>query len=380
MSAALVENSIISNQPIAVLFTGGATGGHLYPAIAIAEEISKSINSRIGFAGSRKGIEARVIPEKGYIFYQVWISGIQRKKIIMNLLLPFKIVVSLIQAIIIIVRFKPHIIIGTGGYVSWPVLAAGILLRKKIVIQEQNQYPGLVTRLIAPFADAVHLSYKNSVRYFKKKKNLHISGNPTRADLEKANSEKSYLFYQLKPDKTTLLILGGSQGSLFINKTIIKYLSELLQNDDLQILWATGENWYEWIKKETGEFNQIKILPYIKDIGSAYAVCDLIICRAGATTIAEISRLGIPTVFIPLSTSAAGHQTGNAQMLAEVGAAEMILENEVNDRFIKVIDNLLKDKKKREKMGEKAKIFSKPGAAERIVSDIFKEINHEKKL
>ncbi|MFO7891545.1 MAG: undecaprenyldiphospho-muramoylpentapeptide beta-N-acetylglucosaminyltransferase [bacterium] len=374
-----IKNSITHNDLLIVLFTGGATGGHLYPAIAIAEEISKNENCVIGFAGSRKGIESRVIPEKGYRFYPVWISGIQRGKIISNLLLPLKIVVSLIQALIIILTFKPHIIVGTGGYVSWPVLAAGIMLRKKIVIQEQNQFPGLVTRLIAPFANSVHLSYKSSTQYFKRKSDILISGNPTRRDLENKNPEESYKFFQLDANKITLLILGGSQGSLFINKMIIQYLPILLKESELQILWSTGENWYEWIKKETGESARIKILPYIREIGSAYTVCDLIICRAGATTIAEITRMGIPAVFIPLSTSAAGHQIFNAQMLAEAGAAEMIMENEVDDKFIKVIHSLLKDKNKREKMGEKAKDFSRPGAAKTIVSDILKEIKDGKK-
>ncbi len=372
MFAALINDSVTDNKLLILLFTGGATGGHLYPAFAIAEEISKYVKCRIGFAGSRRGIEARIVPEKGYPFFSVWISGIQRRKLISNLLLPLKIVISFFQALNIIMTFKPDIIIGTGGYVSWPVLSAAVLLRKRIVIQEQNQFPGLVTRLVAPFADSVYLSYTSSKQYFRKQTNLQVSGNPTRNDLENKNNEVSYAYFQLNHNKDTLFVFGGSQGSLFINKVIMQYLPSLLHDPNMQILWATGERWYEWILRETEEFSQVRIYPYIQEMGFAYSACDLLICRAGATTIAEITRLGIPTVFIPLSTSAADHQLYNAKMLADSEAAEMILENEVEDKFMKVISNLISDEERRKKMGQKAKSFSKPKAAEIIARDILR--------
>lgn len=367
------NKSEIKNRSLALLFTGGATGGHLYPALALAEEVSKYENCLIAFAGSRKGIEAGIIPDQGYDFYPVWISGLQRKRFFSNLLLCIKIPVSLFQAIRIILHFNPDIIIGTGGYVSWPVLTAGIMLRKRIIIQEQNQFPGLVTRMIAPYADSVHLSFESSKRYFKKKSNLHISGNPTRGDLVNKNTEQSYDYFQLDSNKITLFILGGSQGSLFINRTIIRYLPRLLKETDVQILWSTGENWYEWIKKETEKYSQVKVYPYIREMGYAYSVCDLIICRAGATTVAEITSLGIPTVFIPLSTSAADHQLYNARILAQAKAAEMVLEPEIDQRFFTVVKGLINNKDKRKTMGKRAKEFSKPKAAEIIVRDIVRK-------
>jgi len=368
----VIKKAKNKSQPLILLFTGGATGGHLYPAIAIAEEISNYATCQIAFAGSRKGIEAKIIPEKGYPFYSIWISGMHRKQIISNLLLPMKILISLFQAAGIIATFKPEIIVGTGGYVSWPVLTAGILLRKKIVIQEQNQFPGLVTRIIAPFADSVHISYKSSEKYFRKKSNLKVSGNPTRSDLENKKTEESYKYFQLDHNKHTLFIFGGSQGSLFINKIIIQYLPRLLEGTNVQILWATGEKWFEWIERETGKLSQVHIYPYIKEMGCAYSACDLLICRAGATTIAEITRLGIPTIFIPLSTSAADHQVYNARMLAEAGAAEMILENEVDNKLIRIVKDLLSDAERRKRIGRKAKSFSKPNAAEIIAKDILR--------
>lgn len=372
MFVALINNFVTDKKLLVLLFSGGATGGHLYPAFAIAEEISKYTKCRIGFAGSRRGIEARIVPEKGYPFFSVWISGIQRRKLISNLLLPLKILISFFQALNIIISFKPDIIVGTGGYVSWPVLSAAVLLRKKIVIQEQNQFPGLVTRLVAPFADSVYLSYKGSKKYFKKQSNLQVSGNPTRDDLENKNKDESYTYFKLDHNKYTLFVFGGSQGSLFINKVIMQYLPGLMQDSNLQILWSTGERWYEWIQKETVKFPQVHIYPYIKEMGFAYSACDLLICRAGATTIAEITRLGIPTVFIPLSTSAADHQLYNAKMLADSEAAEMIQENEVENKFMKVISNLISDAERRKKMGDKAKSFSKPNAAEIITRDILR--------
>jgi len=206
-----------------------------------------------------------------------------------------------------------------------------------------------------------------------KKSNLQVSGNPTRSDLEKKNIEESYEYFELDKSKTTLFIFGGSQGSLFINKTIIRYLPVLIQDPANQILWSTGDTWYAWIKKEVKKYSQVKVYPYIKEIGCAYTICDLLICRAGATTVAEITRLGVPTVFIPLSTAAADHQLHNAKILSESKASEMVLENEVEDRFVKVICNLLNDEEKRKQMGQRAKTFSSPNAAEIIARDILKK-------
>lgn len=354
-----------------LLLTGGGTGGHLYPALAVADEISRFIPVKIGYAGTAKGIEAEIVPEKGYDFFKVWISGLRRKIFFGNLLVPVKIIISLFQAFVIIIKFKPEIIFGTGGYVSWPVLLAGIILRKKIIIQEQNQYPGLVTKLTASFAVSVHLSYKDSVHFFKKKSNLQISGNPTRRNLKFEDKIESYKYFKLEEDKKTLFVFGGSQGSLIINKSILANFSLILENNKVQILWAAGNKWYKEIEQKIKHIENIRVFRYINEMRFAYAVSDLVICRSGATTVAEISRLGLAAIFIPLSTSAGNHQMMNAKVLFEANAAELVEEKDIDNKLVEKINYLLKDNMKRKEIGQNAAAFGMPDASRKIAEDII---------
>jgi UDP-N-acetylglucosamine--N-acetylmuramyl-(pentapeptide) pyrophosphoryl-undecaprenol N-acetylglucosamine transferase len=284
-------------------------------------------------------------------------------------------VISLLQTLVITIRFKPDVVVGTGGYESWPVLTAGIILKKKTVIQEQNRAPGLVTRILSSHVDSVHLSFEDSKRYFKKQTNLHVSGNPTRDDLEQANRSDGYSHYGLRRGKTTLFIFGGSQGSLPINEAISDILDRILQKTDAQILWSTGPRWFEGIQERTEAYrNRVKVYPYIEEMGLAYGVADLLICRAGATTVAEVTRLGVPAVFIPFSKAAAAHQAENARLLQQKGAAEMVMEEEIAEgKLERVIVELSADTGRLKEMGMKAKEFGKPDAAKIIADDIIKK-------
>ena len=356
-----------------VIMTGGGTGGHLYPALSIAEELKSRSNCELLFIGTRQGLESRVVPERGFDFRSVWISGLHRRRIVKNLLFPLKMAVSLIQSMWIVTRFRPHIVIGTGGYVSWPVLTAAIMMRKKTLIQEQNRVPGLVIRTLAPWVDSIHVSFSESQKYFKHQEKVHNSGNPTRKDLDGILKRDAYRLFDLLPAKKTIFVFGGSQGSLAINQAILKMSDELMKNEDLQILWVVGPRWLNTIKEEIGDFkSRIKIVPFISDMGSAYAISDVVICRAGATSVAEITRLGIPAVFIPLATAAGGHQEKNARLLYRSRAAEMILETELHsNRLNQTVLSLIENPLRREEMKLKIRQFSRPEAAKSIVDDIF---------
>jgi len=356
-----------------VILTGGGTGGHLYPGLAIVEALKCRTPCQVLFIGTKLGLEAKIVPQKGYLFKTVWIRGLRRGHLLKNMLFPIRMVFSLLQAIVIVQTFKPEVLVGTGGYVSWPVLSAGLLLRYKTVIQEQNKAPGLVTRLLAPYVNSVHLSFEASKQCFRKKENLHFSGNPTRADLEVSDPKEAYQHFGFQAEKPVLFIFGGSQGARSINRAFLKIVNSLLRRSEVQILWATGSRWFEGIQDQIkGENERIKLFPYLQEMDLAYAVTDLLVCRAGATTVAEVARLGIPAIFIPFPAAAGGHQEENARALLAAGAGEMVLEDQaIEQRLEETIQQLLINKKRRETIGERVKDFGKPNAAELIVDDIL---------
>jgi len=354
-----------------VVLTGGGTGGHLYPGLAIVDELRRRFSCKILFIGTKKGLEARVVPEMGYTFKRVWISGLSRRSLIRNLLFPMKMVVSLTQSLLIIKRFDPEFVIGTGGYVSWPVVAAGVVLRKRTIMQEQNILPGLVTRVMAPLVDVVFLSYDESIRYFRKRSNLEVVGNPTRADL---TTTRPMSDFGLDPGGTVLFVFGGSQGAAAINRAVLHMVDHLMQIPDLQILWSAGPRWADDVSRSVRKYGgRISVFPFIDDMASAYKISDLILSRAGATTIAEITRLGLASVFVPLPGAAGGHQEENAKALWKAGACEFVLEDRIySGELEKVLQDLLKNSEKRKKMGRNAKRFARPDASKRIVDHILR--------
>jgi len=357
-----------------VLVTGGKTGGHLYPALAVMEALKERKACDFLFVGTKKGIEAKVVPLKNIPFHTVWISGFYRGKIAENLLFPFKMMVSMIQSLFLVHRFHPDVVLGTGGYVSWPVLTAAVLLRKRTLIQEQNIYPGLVTRLLSSHMDGVYLSYKSSRKYFRRQSNLIESGNPTRKSLEKGNPQEGYKRFGLRSDRLTLFVFGGSQGARGINRAILSVLDRLMMNKTLQLLWAAGPRWAEEVLHRCEVWQErIKVLPFIHEMNLAYAVSDLIVCRSGATTIAEIARLGLPALFIPYPAAAGGHQKKNAEMLVEAGAAQMMLEEMASPgKLGDLLIHLLENQEQREQMSRRIKTMAAPRAAEMIAEDMIR--------
>lgn len=359
-----------------VILTGGGTGGHLYPGLAIIEELQKHRDCEVQFIGTKHGVENRVIPEMNIALKTVWIAGIHRGRIIANLMFPLKMIVSLLQSILILMLWHPDLVIGTGGYVSWPVMYAAWILRKKRFIQEQNQQPGLVTKKLAPLMHGVFVSFEDSCKFFKKQKNLYVCGNPTRGILAQVDVATAYQKYHLNPQKTTLLVFGGSQGAWGINQAMVKRIDRLMSYSYLQILWGTGLRWYDEIKQKFLHYQErICVLPYIKEMDAAYSVSDLIICRAGATTVAEITRLGKAAIFIPFPGAAANHQEANARTLTESNAAMMVLESEImSGKLDLYLEELIHDSKKRETLAEECRKFGHPEAAACIVDQVLKKI------
>ncbi len=310
-----------------VLFAGGGTGGHLFPAIAIADELRRRFPlCQIVFVGTKEKIEARVVPQKGYTFRTIWISGFHRNLRISNLLFPFKVIVSLIQSWSIIRSVQPDAVVGTGGYVSGPVVYVATLLKIPTLIHEQNSFPGATTRFLESRVRRVCITFEQSKKYLKKKDSVVLSGNPTRASLDHVPRNEAYRYFgfDAEGNQKTLLVFGGSLGAATINTAVIHALDSFVQQG-FRIIWQTGQDDYQRVVTAANKHHSssLWVQPFIDRMDYAYAASDLIVCRAGATTIAELTRLGKPAILVPYPYAAADHQTENARAMTQAGAAMM---------------------------------------------------------
>ncbi len=354
-----------------VIFAGGGTGGHVFPAIAIADEVKKlHPSAEILFVGTKERIESRLVPQKGYLFRTIWISGFRRKLSLDNLLFPVKVLVSLFQSFILLKSEKPDVVVGTGGYVCGPVLYVATLLKIPTVVQEQNSLPGVTTRLLSARVTEVHLMFESAIQHLKRSDNVKITGNPTREILGSIVKRDALKYFGFLESKKTLLVLGGSLGALSINNAVVRCLKDL-GNAGIQIIWQTGEQDYERIKSLSGEFPDVKVFKFIESMEYAYAAADLALCRAGAITIAELTRLGVPTVFIPYPYAAANHQVENAKAIVKANAAEMILDHEADRKTGETVLGLISDDARLKKMHENSLMLGKPAAAKEIAQSVI---------
>ncbi|HTR81529.1 MAG TPA: undecaprenyldiphospho-muramoylpentapeptide beta-N-acetylglucosaminyltransferase [Bacteroidota bacterium] len=355
----------------AILFAAGGTGGHLFPAIAIAEEIKKQKSDvNIGFVGTKNKIEARVVPSKGFEFFTIWISGLHRRLTAGNLLFPVKVVVSLAQSFFLIRRFKPKVVIGTGGYVCGPILYAASLLRIPTVIHESNSYPGVTTRLIAGKATKIFLTFDVTRKWLPTSTaaRIELVGNPTRAALGSISREAGAKFFNLDPAKGTVLVFGGSLGAVSLNSAMEKFVKRLAEQD-IQIIWQTGEKDFE--RYERMKNIGVWVGKFIDNIEHAYAAADLVMCRSGATTIAELTRLGKPAILIPYPHAAANHQELNAQAMVEADAAVMLKDSELETKAMSTIVEMFSHPARLSEMAGKSRKLGRPNAGSEIASKIL---------
>jgi UDP-N-acetylglucosamine--N-acetylmuramyl-(pentapeptide) pyrophosphoryl-undecaprenol N-acetylglucosamine transferase len=352
------------NNPYCFLFAGGGTGGHLFPAVAVAQKIIEfKPESQIIFVGTKSKIEGRVIPMLGFKFHSIWIKGFARKFSFENLIFPLRVLVSVIQSIFISTKYKPTVAIGSGGYVSGPAIFGAAILGTKIILLEQNSYPGITTRLLEKKATEIHLSYQDSEKYFRDKAKLFVTGNPVRVNFKSIEKETSIKYFNLSIGKRTLLVLGGSLGAVSINEAVAIGLNKLLEKN-IQVIWQTGKNYFEKYKYLANE--SVSIHQFIEDMNLAFSSCDLIISRAGATTIAEITTLGMPSILVPSPNVAENHQYYNAKSLSDKHACVMLEDAELNAKLVDMINELIFDDEKILNLKRKAQSFGKPQAAEII--------------
>ncbi len=361
-------------QSIKVIISGGGTGGHIYPAVAIANEIKlRYPDASILFVGAKDKMEMEKVPQAGYDIKGLWISGIQRKLTLKNLMFPFKLLSSLWRANGIIRKFKPDVAIGTGGFASGPTLMVAAKKGIPTLIQEQNSYPGITNKLLSKKAERICVAYDNLERFFPSNKIIK-TGNPVRQDLLFIHSktDEGKKFFELKTNKKTVLVLGGSLGARRINQLIESQL-DFFRNNNIQVIWQCGKLYYDEYKKYNLNEN-VQVHQFLNRMDLAYAASDFIVSRAGASSVSELCIVGKPTVFIPSPNVAEDHQTKNAKAIVDKHGAILVKESELNT-FPIVLETLLKDKGKQESLSENIKTLALPNATNDIVNEIEKIIH-----
>ena len=369
----------MQNKKLKILFAGGGTGGHLYPAVALCEEFIKQQgkkNIEILFIGSHYGIEKRIVPKLGYDFNPLWIRGIQRSMswsaIKVNALAPFRIISSFMKARSIVKKFQPDVAIGTGGYASGPAISVAGKMKIPVFLQEQNVFPGVTTKMLAKYAKVIYASYEDSKKYLQ---NVKALGTPLRISLQQQDRIESLKKFKLNQDKKTIFVFGGSQGSRAINDFLIENIAQIASETKTQFIWQTGKNDFDNIVSKHGNNPSLHIQPFIYEMDYAYSASDLVICRSGALTLAELCLFGKASILIPLPTAAGNHQEKNARSLENTNAAKVILQKNLTPKkIIKDINQILSDKSIKNEMEKAAIENAKPDAAEMIVKDILSQI------
>lgn len=359
-----------------VIISGGGTGGHIFPAIAIANTIKKrSPDANILFVGANGRMEMEKVPQAGYPIKGLTIAGFQRGSIIKNLTLPFKLIGSLLSAHKIVREFKPQVAIGVGGYASGPLLRTAAFNGVPTVIQEQNGFAGITNKLLAKNAKVICTAYEGMEKVFPRDK-IVLTGNPVRAEIVTMSVIRSEAmnYFGLNENKKTVLIIGGSLGARTLNNSVLATLDRIKESD-IQVLWQTGKTYFEDCKRDAAGIPNLKVLQFIDRMDFAYTCADVIISRAGALSISELQLVGKPVILVPSPNVTEDHQTHNAMALVNKNAAIMVKDDEAKLNLIGAAFDLLANETDRKMLSENIRKLAIPDAAERIVDEIFKVIS-----
>jgi UDP-N-acetylglucosamine--N-acetylmuramyl-(pentapeptide) pyrophosphoryl-undecaprenol N-acetylglucosamine transferase len=368
---------VAKSTPYRIILSGGGTGGHIYPAIAIANELkSRFPDAEFLFVGALDKMEMEKVPEAGYKIEGLWISGIQRKLTLKNLAFPFKLIISLLRSRKILKTFRPNVAIGTGGFASGPLLQVAASKNIPSLIQEQNSYPGITNKLLGKKVDKICVAYDGLERFFPKEK-IVKTGNPIRQDLLEIDNKsiKAKDIFKLKHGKHTLLVLGGSLGSRRINQLIEKEL-EFFQTQNVEVIWQCGKLYYQEYKFYNNQ-EDVQVHPFLNNMDFAYAASDIIISRAGAGSVSELCVVGKPVIFIPSPNVAEDHQTKNAMAIVEKNAALMIKEADLEIDFENMFSQLVNNLERRKELSENIKELALVNATKDIADEVEKLLKHK---
>jgi UDP-N-acetylglucosamine--N-acetylmuramyl-(pentapeptide) pyrophosphoryl-undecaprenol N-acetylglucosamine transferase len=353
------------------LIAGGGTGGHVYPAIAIADAIrAREPEARVVFAGTEDRLEARAVPEAGYALHPIAAAGIPREVSTRLLRVPGTVARGLAQGWRLVGAIDPDVAVGTGGYVAGPALLAARMRGRPLLIQEQNAYAGLTNRVLSLLAERVHVAFPEAAEWMLGGE-VRVTGNPTREALRRADPAEARRALGLPPEATVLLVFGGSLGSAAINAALERHVDALLEAPGTYVLWQTGTRYHDALSKRVEGHPRLQVAPYIDRMDRAYAVADLALCRAGALTCSELMVTGTPAVLVPSPNVTADHQTKNARSMERVGAAKLLPEDDLEARLPTVVGELLADGDALAEMGAAAREEARPDAADVIAEDVL---------
>ncbi len=361
------------------IISGGGTGGHIYPAIAIANALKLRFPSaEFLFVGAQDKMEMQKVPQAGYAIEGLWIAGLQRKLTWDNLLFPFKLISSLWKSSRILRKFKPDVVVGTGGFASGPLLQMANSRGIPTLIQEQNSYPGITNKLLSKKASSICVAYAQLERFFPAAK-MTLTGNPVRQDLIEVQSKREIgiVHFQLDASQKTVLILGGSLGARRLNQLVEKELDFFL-SQGIQVYWQCGKLYLDQYEKYNARLG-VQVVAFIDRMDLIYAAADFVISRAGASSVSELCLVGKPTIFIPSPNVAEDHQTKNAQAIVAQKGALLLKENELDDQFEAVFADLVSNTGLQTELSANIKKLAKPNATEAIVEEIIKLINQNSK-
>ncbi len=367
-------------QPYRLIISGGGTGGHIFPAIAIANAFrERHPDAHILFVGARGRMEMTRVPEAGYEIIGLWISGLQRKLTISNLLFPIKLMVSYLRSMVIVRRFKPDAVVGTGGFASGPMMIAATRSGVPTVIQEQNSFAGLANKQVAHKVSKVCVAYEGMEKYFPASK-IIITGNPVRKDILTVSDkrDKAKVHFGFQDSRKTLLIIGGSLGARTINESILAGIDKLV-DADVQVIWQTGKAYYDVVIPELAKYDKrkLRVFDFLKEMDLAYAAADVVISRSGALAVSELCIAGKPCILVPSPNVAEDHQTKNALALTAKDAAIMVSDKEARTRLVDEALKLLYDEHRAKKLSENISLLARPSATEDIV-DVIEGIVRER--
>ncbi len=366
-----------------MIVSGGGTGGHIFPAIAIANAVKEQIpDIQILFVGANGRMEMKRVPEAGFEIKGLDIYGLRRKitlkNLIENLKLPFRVYKSMQSAKAIIKDFNPDIVVGVGGYASGPTLKVAAQMGIPTLIHEANSYPGVTNKLLAKKVDCICITYKSVEQYFPSEK-LVVTGNPIRKDLleVKYSKEEALAAFGLNSNKKTLAIIGGSLGAETINKSVQSFVEDLIKND-IQIIWQTGESYYNCLEDKYKHIEGVKVMPFVKEMGLLYKASDIVISRAGALSLSELCTIGKPCILVPSPNVAEDHQTKNASVLANAQAAIMVVDSQAKHQLKNVVLSTINDEAKLMSMQENLLKMGQPNAAKIIADEVIKLMETKK--
>ena len=365
-----------------VLMAAGGTGGHVYPAIAIADALkAQGSDMDIRFVGTKNHMEWTSVPKAGYEITPIWISGLQRRLTPKNVLFPIKLLTALVQSYWLLRSFRPSIVISCGGYVAGPVGWVAAKLGIPIMIQEQNSYPGVTNRMLACYARRIFTAFPDAQNYFPKDR-VRMVGNPTRNKLRQASAQTAREYFRFTEDRPVLLVLGGSLGAKSINQAMRHSLDTLHDIVGLQIIWQCGKRYIDDLEKDIDveDYPRLRLHAYLDDMPAAYAAADLAVSRAGASSCSELMITGTPSVLVPSPHVAGDHQTMNARSMQEQGASEILEDDSLQDTLSELVTRLLADHEQLRRMNDAALAMAKPMAAQDIAEEIRTTIETSKQV